>query len=150
MDNQVQIKTNCNSDANNAWNKLQNFSIPHKYIPFLQNTMILNNKSNGIGTSRRVFTKYSYTDETIIEWDEGSGYTIKLHRNNQEPFPFTSATFTYKIIPIDKHSCELIGTFKYNLPFGIIGRIVNQLLLSIIIRYNIRRVIMGMKSYYEE
>ena len=82
--------------------------------------------------------------------DRGSGYTIKLHRNNQQPFPFTSATFTYKIIPIDKHSCELIGTFKYNLPFGIIGRIVNQLLLSIIIRYNIRRVIMGMKSYYEE
>ena len=98
MDNQVQIKTNCNSDANNAWNQLQNFSIPHKYIPFLQNSMILNNKSNGIGTSRRVFTKYSYTDETIIEWDEGSGYTVKLHRNNQQPFPFTSATFTYKTV----------------------------------------------------
>jgi len=149
LGNQVKIKTNCNIDANDAWNQLQNFSIPHKYIPFLQNTMILSNQSNGVGAYRRVFTKYTYTDETVIKWEEGSGYTIKLHRNNQQPYPFISATFTYQIVPIDKYSCELIGIFKYHLPFGIIGKILNQLLLGIIIRFNIRRVMMGMKSYYE-
>ena len=149
MGNQVKIKTNCNIDANDAWNQLQNFSIPHKYIPFLQNTMILSNQSNGVGAYRRVFTKYTYTDETVIKWEEGSGYTIKLHRNNQQPYPFISATFTYQIVPIDEYSCELIGIFKYHLPFGMIGKVLNQLLLGIIIRFNIRRVMMGMKSYYE-
>lgn len=134
-------------NANEAWNKLQIFSTPHKYISFLQNTIIIGKQSSGLGAIRRVFTKYNYLDETVIKWEEGSCFTVKLHRNKQAPSPFTSATFTYLIKSIDEYSCELTGIFNYNIGFGIIGRIINQLFIGTIIRFNIRRVIMGMKAY---
>jgi len=134
-------------NSNDAWKELPIFSIPHKYISFLQNTIIIGKQTSGLGATRRVFTKYNYMDETIIKWEEGSGFTLKLHRNKQAPSPFTSATFAYQIKSIDEYSCELTGIFNYNIGFGIIGRIINQLFLGAIIRFNIRRVIMGMKAY---
>ena len=145
--NKIKIKTKLILQADDVWKLLQNFSIPHKYISFLHNTIILGAAYSGLGSTRRVFSKYNYMDETVIKWEEGSGFTVKLHRNKQAPLPFTSATFTYLIKSIDEYSCELTGIFNYNIGFGIIGRIINQLFLGTIIRFNIRRVIMGMKAY---
>ena len=147
MKHQISTSSTCKINANDAWDELKRFSIPHKYISFLQNTIIIGNQSSGLGATRRVFTKYSYMDETITDWKEGKGFTLKLHKNNHYPYPFSSATFIYLITPINENSCELIGTFQYSIGFGVIGRIINQLFLGIIIRFNIRRVIMGLETY---
>ena len=148
--NKIKIKTKLTLQANDVWKLLQNFSIPHKYIPFLHNTIILGEPYSGLGSTRRVFTNYNYMDETVIKWEEGSGFTVKLHRNKQAPLPFTSATFTYQIRSTDKNYCELIGIFNYELLFGTIGKFLNQLFLRILIRFNIRRVIIGMKEYLNQ
>lgn len=146
----VTINLKCKIKANEAWDQIRDFSTPHKYISFIQNTIVLGQTSGGVGSTRRVFTRYNYMDETVTNWEEGSSFTVKLHKNKQAPFPFSAATFRYQIRSINKKDCELIGIFTYELLFGIIGIILNHLFLGIIIRFNIRRVIMGLKMYLNQ
>jgi len=63
--NKIKIKTKLILQADDVWKLLQNFSIPHKYISFLHNTIILGEPYSGLGSTRRVFSKYNYMDETV-------------------------------------------------------------------------------------
>lgn len=139
----------CNTSADKAWQQLQDFSIPHCYIPDLHKTQIKTKEKNGVGASRRVTGKYGILDETITEWSEGKGFTIRLHKGDKAPTPFSQAEFTYRIDKLDDKQCKLTTTMIYELPWGIIGKLLNALLFGRIVRGNIRDVVLGMKGFYE-
>jgi len=139
----------CNVPAEQAWEKLQDFSVPHYYIPTLHKTTITTKEKNGLGASRRVEGKHGKLDETITEWKEGKGLTIRLHKGDNPPSPFKEAQFTYRIDKLDSKQCKLTATMIYEMPWGIIGKLLNALLFGRIVRGNIRDVVLGMKGYYE-
>ncbi len=138
----------CAMSAAQAWEKLRDLSLAHNYVPNIDKTQITTEKKEGVGASRRVSGKQSL-DETVTEWKEGKGFTIRLHNGDKPVTPFKEATFTYRIDAIDDTQCKLTTTMIYELPWGFFGNLLNTLLIGRIVRGNIRDVVLSMKGYYE-
>ena len=100
----------CNIPAEKAWDKLRDISTAHHYVPNLKSTKITTTQKEGVGASRRVSGKHGILDETVTEWKEGKGFTIRLHKGDKGPAPFREAHFTYRIDKIDDKQCKLTTT----------------------------------------
>lgn len=132
-----------------AWSKLQDFAQAHRYVPGIVNTIITTTNKNGVGASRNVYQKRGgYLQETVTEWLEGRGFTIRLHKADKD-FPFKNAFFRYELLDAGKQQTQFIATMGYELPFGIVGNYFNRYVMSKIIGKVIQEVAVSMKYYYE-
>jgi len=139
----------CNIPAEKAWEKLRDISKAHEYVPGLKGTKVTTPIKEGVGASRRVFSKYGPLDETVTEWREGRGFTIRLHKGDKNPAPFANAEFIYRIDKIGDSQCKLTTTMIYEMPWGPIGALLNTLMFARVVRSNVRDVVVCMKHYYE-
>ncbi len=133
-----------------AWMRLQDLSLAHNYVPGITKTEITTDLKCGIGASRKVFqSETKWIDETVEEWNEGSGFIIRLHRGTSgPPLPFKEACFTYEISDSEDHTL-LTTTLTYTMRWGAFGKLLDKLAINRIIEGRIRDVAVNMKSYYE-
>ena len=139
----------CNIPADKAWEKMRDISKAHLYVPGLSKTKITTAAKEGVGASRRVYGKHGVMDETVTEWKDGRGFTIRLHKGDKPAMPFKEAHFSYRIDKIDDKRCKLTTTMIYEMPWGAFGRLLNTLLFGRIVYRNVRDVVLSMKNYYE-
>lgn len=131
-----------------AWNILQDLTQAHNYVPGIIDTQLTTERTHGVGASRNVYQSTSkYLQETVIEWNEGYGFKLRLHKG-QKDSPFPNARFTYQIED-QGQQCLLTTTMSYDMPFGMIGRKLDEWFLNRIITGVIRDVAFSMKHYYE-
>lgn len=62
-----------------CWEIMQDITAPHLYVPGLIRTEFHTEQKQGVGASRRVFKKMMALDETVTQWDEGTGFRLRLH-----------------------------------------------------------------------
>jgi len=139
----------CNISAEKAWEKMRDISKAHLYVPGLNNTKITTTQKEGVGASRRVYGKHGVMDETITEWKDGKGFTIRLHKGDKPAIPFKEAHFTYRIDKVDDKRCKLTTTMIYEMPWGGFGKLLNSLIFGRVVYRNVRDVVLSMKNYYE-
>ncbi|HQQ63151.1 MAG TPA: SRPBCC family protein [Pseudomonadales bacterium] len=135
--------------AQQAWLKLKDLSLAHNYVPGINKCVVTTDKKEGVGASRRVSGPQQALDETVTEWNEGRGFTIRLHNGNKPAKPFGDANFTYRIDKIDDKTCKLTCTMTYEMGMGFLGGILHSLFLGNMIRNNIRDVTLSMAYFYE-
>ncbi|MGX1085428.1 SRPBCC family protein [Pseudomonas sp. AP3_22 TE3818] len=82
-----------------AWAKLRDLSLAPHYVPGLTGCQFHPGPKEGLGASRRVLRKGGqYLDESVMQWQEGSGFVLLLHKgSNGSPFPFREASFSYAL-----------------------------------------------------
>jgi hypothetical protein len=148
MPTEATYKVSINVPREKAWEILQDITVPHKYVPGLIKTQMHTEQLQGVGASRRVFKKMMAMDETITEWNEGYGFTIRLHDGAKDK-PFPKSYFIYAIADGSNHTTEFTATMGYSFPFGAIGNIINKFLIYPIVKGEIRAVALAVKYYYE-
>lgn len=131
-----------------AWEIMQDITAPHKYVPGLIKTQMHTEQSQGVGASRRVFKKMMAMDETVTEWNEGYGFKIRLHDGKKDK-PFPKSYFVYAIEDSSNNKTQFTATMGYTFPLGILGAIINKLLILPIVRGEIRDVALAVKYFYE-
>lgn len=131
-----------------AWEIMQDFTVPHKYVPGLLKTQMHTEQKKGVGASRRVFKKMMALDETVTEWNEGQGFTIRLH-DGDKPKPFPDAYFIYRIEPSGNDKTRFTATMGYRFPLGAFGQLIDNLIVSRIVQGEINSVALAVKHYYE-
>ena len=131
-----------------AWQIMQDFTKPHKYVPGLINCEMHTEQSTGVGASRRVFKKTMAMDETVTEWNEGYGFKIRLHDGAKDK-PFPDSYFIYSIKDAGDGKTTFTATMGYRFPFGAIGAFVDRFLVFPIVKGEIRDVALAVKHYYE-
>ncbi len=133
-----------------AWEILRDFSLAHNYVPGLVKSEINTEQTAGVGASRKVYQSETRgIDETIIEWNEGYGFLIRLHKGDQgAPPPFTEGHFRYAIED-DGDATKLTNSLIYTLRWGALGAFLDRLFLNRIMTGVIRDVTLSMKQYYE-
>lgn len=137
-------------DREKAWEILRDLSQAHNYVPGIVETQITTDQKEGIGASRKVYqSRDKGIDETVVEWNEGYGFLIRLHRGDAgPPFPFKEAYFRYAVKDVDD-STILTTSLSYATCWGIVGRALDRVLLRRIIRERVADVALSMKIYYE-
>lgn len=131
-----------------AWAIMQDITAPHKYVPGLLKTEMHTEQKQGVGASRRVFKKMMAMDETVTEWNEGYGFSIRLHDGAKDK-PFPHSYFIYKIDDAAGGKTRFTATMGYSFPLGFIGKIIDSLLIAPIVAGEIRAVALAVKYYYE-
>lgn len=131
-----------------AWEIMKDLTQPHKYVPGLLKTEMHTEQLTGVGTSRRVFKKMMALDETVIEWNEGAGFTIKLHDGDKEK-PLPQSTFTYAIEEAPDNKTLFTATMRYQFWLGGLGDVISQFLVLPFVQKEITDVALAVKHFYE-
>lgn len=135
--------------AETVWNKMRDLTLATYYVPGVKETWLVTEQREGVGASRKVRMKNGdVMDETVVEWNEGRGFVVRLHKEGKPALPFfTECSFRYEIEPVGNrtlfrpamHFATGPGTFS-----GLIGA-----LGSIPMKMMVRKVGTAMKQFYE-
>ena len=132
----------------NAWQIMQDLTVPHHYVPGLIKTEMHTDKLQGVGTSRRVYQKMMALDETVTEWNEGEGFTLRLHDGDKDK-PLPASFFRYKIEDNGDNKTLFTATMGYTFWLGALGQLIDGPLVFPIVNAQIRDVALAVKHYYE-
>jgi len=147
---QVAVSTEVMVSPLHAWQKMQDFSVADKYVPGLTRTEIVTPQQNGIGASRRVYSSETeYLEETIIAWDEGQGFTIRLHRGAEPMSPFNRSEFRYHMQSMDNGNTRVTLGILLLMPLGSVGEWLGNMLARPALEDELTLVAAGLKHYYE-
>lgn len=132
-----------------AWEKLRDISLAHNYVPGIIKTEIVSEQREGVGASRYVYRNAkSYIQETVIEWDEGQGFLIRLHRGDKPAPPFRNAWFRYRLADEGADKTLFTASLEYELPWGALGTWLEKRMEKVV-QATINDVAVAMKLYYE-
>ena len=133
-----------------AWSLLQDLSLPHNYVPGITRTEIMSGSTRGVGAHRRVYGKRGdFLEETVIDWREGEGFVIRLHRGYKPMAPFVRAEFCYSLRPCngDRTLVELAIVFQ--MPGGALGDKLGAWFIRPAMAKRLVQVAAGMKHFSE-
>ena len=151
MSSEATARVVMNVPRDQAWEKLRDISQAHNYVPGIIKTEVTTSKTEGVGASRKVYqSETKGLDETVIEWNEGQGFLIRLHRGEEgAPPPFKDASFRYRIEDAGNGQTALTTSLIFTMRWGAFGDFLHRRLLAGIFRTTIRDVALSMKAYYE-
>jgi hypothetical protein len=120
-----------------CWQKLRDLRRAKDYVPGLSDCVVTTAVQEGVGASRIVtHAQFGAMNETVIAWDEGRGMTLRLHKGDGPARPFKEASFRYELRPAAQ-GCEIHTALSYRLPFGLVGRLLDMLVLGRLFRRNV-------------
>ncbi|WP_062260280.1 SRPBCC family protein [Endozoicomonas arenosclerae] len=132
-----------------SWEKMSNLAVSHHYVPDVIDTRMLTDQTQGVGASRRVFkSEDQYVDETVVEWNEGKGFVIKLH-NETFFLPFKEGRFRYQITDVGSQQTEFTGTMSFEPPMGLLGDWLFRNVMAAPISKTVEQTVLGLRYYYE-
>ena len=140
-----------------CWDKLRDLTRESDYVPGLVKTEITTAIEDGVGASRIVTNRHSARmRETVTEWDEGQGITFRMNRVvsrggakiDKRPTPFKTACFRYALRTMPGGT-EIQTTLTYELPFGVLGRILDVLFLRRLLRRNVIDTTVSLAENYQ-
>jgi hypothetical protein len=133
-----------------AWEQLSDFSVAHNYVPKLSRTEIVSERTSGLGAHRRVYDPDGdFLEETIIEWQEGSGFVIKLHQGDEPMMPFERSEFSYRLLPGESGATLVVLRMTIEMPYGVAGEKLGEWIIVPLLDHNLVLVAAGLKHYYE-
>ena len=88
MTQEVSAKVLINVPHSAAWDRLQDISLAHNYVPGIIKTEIVSAQSQGVGASRHVYrNKSSYIQETVEEWQRWGRISNPSPQGGESPHP---------------------------------------------------------------
>lgn len=146
---QQSVSVLVNLPVEDSWQRLQDFSLAHNYVPKLTRTEIVSSQANGEGAHRRVYSGKRFLEETIIQWSPGEGFVIRLHKGERTMPPFKKAEFEYAISPVGTDQTKVQLSMRVLMPWGAPGRLLAGKLIMPVVSKNLLQVAAGMKHFYE-
>lgn len=132
-----------------AWEKLRDLSRAQDYVPGIVKTAIVSDRTEGVGASRYVYRNAkSYIQETVVEWNEGHGFVIRLHKGDKPAPPFRNAWFRYELADHGQANTLFTASLEYEMPWGAVGAWLEKKLEKIVAA-TVSDVASAMKLYYE-
>ena len=131
-----------------CWEMLRDLTLAKHYVPGVTSSTLSTERQQGIGASRIVTHHlFGEMDETVVEWDEGKGFTLRLHKGDQPATPFREAFFRYELQPSEQ-GCLICTSLTWTLRWGAIGRMLDALAVKRVMRGNLRDVAVSLAEYY--
>ena len=133
-----------------VWARLRDLRMARHYVPGVTAIEFSTAQREGVGASRKVFMKgRAPVDETAIAWEDGCGFTVKIHDGDKAAAPFKWATFQYLIEDAPGGQTRFRGTFAYEMAYGLLGRMLDVLVVRPALRRTQAVLGPNMKKFYE-
>lgn len=147
---QVSFETTIAMSRAEAWEKLRDLLIARHYVPGVTNIEYNTEQHEGVGASRKVYMKgQKPVDETVIDWEDGHGFTIRLHQGDKPAAPFKEATFRYRIDDTPDGQTLFKGIISYEVGMGLIGKVLDALVVHRMMLKTNEALKNNVKIFYE-
>ena len=131
----------------NVWDVMADFGCAAPWAPGMRQSSLKGEKKTGVGTRRVLQHVWGFRIEEIItEWVDGSGYSFKL---TKAPFPMRDVHETW-ILRSDDIQALLTITVSYGMRLGLVGVLLDTVLVRFLVAREIRLGICGLKHYVEQ
>lgn len=133
-----------------VWERLRDLGKAHYYVPGLTDTRINTAQREGVGASRTVYQKsMAPMDGTVVEWNEGYGFVLRLHNGDKAPLIFREAFFSYTIADAGPGQTWFRPALIYTLRGGLFGKLFDVLVMRNTSRGMLNKLARSFKQYYE-
>ena len=107
-------------------------------------------RREGVGASRRVRMGRLLTlDETVTEWREAEGISLRLHRGAWGPLPPLRQHFFDYGLAERGGRVWLVNRMRYEAGLGVLGALLDRLFLRRIMARQLQDVTLAQKIHYE-
>jgi hypothetical protein len=147
MTTTVRAESRCVLRTSDCWEKLRDLSLAKHYVPGVKEIEFVSQSRAGLGTSRIVRSSAGALHETVIEWSEGAGFLLRLHRGDKPPRPMKQAQFRYAIEP-DGVATRIVLSMSYAFGLGPLGPLLERLAQGPMQR-NVDKIALRLARYWE-
>jgi len=133
-----------------SWTKVRDISLAANYIPNVKKIEITSSKKEGVGASRKAYLEKGnkVVDETVIDWVDGTGFTLKLEVDGKRVLPwFNEFHFRYHIEEAD-HKTFFKPAILYQ-PRWVFMTGVQERVFRCAMGKELKVICASMKHYYE-
>ncbi|MEM9705888.1 MAG: SRPBCC family protein [Pseudomonadota bacterium] len=140
-----------NVPAADAWAKLRDLTQAHNYVPDVTRTEITTDLREGVGAARKVYLSDNPDglDETVVEWRDGEGFTIRVHKGEERAIPIFDHFFFQYAIEEAGTQTVFKPAIKFLPRFGPIGKVLSALVLKRAFGTTLSVIAQSLKEYYE-
>jgi hypothetical protein len=134
-----------------AWRLLRNLELAHRYVPGVTACRLTSKQREGIGATRLVEQKgRPPLQETVVDWSDGRGFVLKLHRPDSEepPPPFAEARFTYALAAEGSRT-RVDLALAYALRGGRLGGLLDTLVVRSASQRRLDLLADNLRTFYE-
>lgn len=134
-----------------VWEVISDLADADAYVPNLESVTLQPGIASGVGASRRVVNSDGRVlDETVTEWREGEAIVLRLHRDDDAPFPFARASFEYRLQAMSPDVTAVHLTLVYQPRYGVLGQLLDRWVLADAVEQQVMGVATGLKRAAEE
>ena len=136
-----------NAPIEKIWEALSNIEELDKFDPTVKKSTALTPKKNGIGATRKVVMKdgKNWFEDEVIEFEPNKSLTYQLSNCS---FPVSGLKHSYSFE--ETGSCVKVKQImQYRVKFGLLGKIMDSLMIRKQTKDGIKKFFEGLKSYLE-
>ena len=142
----VEVSEIVQASAEQVWKVIGDYNNIHVFHPFVEKAVQMNDKASGLGAVRQC-NLYNNTSvlEEVVAWDEGRSFTVK---NQQAPL-VGEIEGGMRLEPINTEITRVTIFLSYTPKWGIIGKLLNALLLKFAFKSVLNKVLASLKHHIE-
>jgi len=143
----VRAESRCVLRTSDCWEQLRDLSLAKHYVPGVTEIEFVSSSRTGLGATRIAHSSAGALHETVVEWNDGEGFLLRLHRADGPPRPMKDAHFRYAIVP-NGVATRIVLSMTYTFGAGPLGPLIERL-ARIPMQRNIDRIALRLARYWE-
>jgi len=129
-----------------VWDVMADFGSAADWAPGMRRSSLRGELKTGVGTYRVMRHAWGFRIEEIVtHWTDCCGYSFKLVK---APFPMRDVCETWVLNEEDSRA-QLTITVSYNMRFGLIGALLDAVLVRFVVAREMHQGIWGLKQHVE-
>ncbi len=144
LKNEIEI----NATLEKIWNILATPDLLDKYDPTVKKTTLISSEKSGLGAKRKVemLDGKNWFDEKIADFEPMKKLSYQL---TDCTFPIKALKHTYSF-KVDGNNVKVQQTMEYEVKFGILGKLMDTMMIRKQFDNGIKKFFGGLKSYAEK
>lgn len=129
-----------------VWGILDDFSGVATWAPYLRSSAPVGDQKTGVGSYRVMQHFWGFRlEESVIEWKEGRGYAFEAVK---VPYPIRDVRESWQMDP-GPERVTVTTQVEYDMHLGALGHTLDAILVSHLVRREMRGGLRGLKKYAE-
>jgi hypothetical protein len=125
---------------------MADFGSAASWAPGMRRSSLKGDTKTGVGTHRVMRHAWGFRIEEIVtHWTDCCGYSFKLIK---APFPMRDVCETWVLNEVDSQA-QLTITVSYNMRLGLIGALLDAVLVRFVVAREMHQGICGLKKHVE-
>jgi len=137
------------ASATEVWQVLQYPGNIADFHPLVKKSETISNQLQGDSCERRcAFIPMGIAEETVTQWEAGQSFTTEISGGEKMP-PLKYMRGHIELQPVDNETSIVCFTLTYKLKYGLIGRLMNALMVRKQFSKAPPQYVFGLKQYVE-